>query len=170
MPTVYILNGPNLNLLGKREPEIYGHDTLEDIHQTISHGIRWEEDYDTRFGDMTAFGRDGILGGEEITNVAAYVRTLSGLEPERGDAAAGQAIFEANCAVCHGADATGQQALGAPNLTDQIWLYGSAQATIEEAVTNGRGGVMPAMGPRFTDDGVTLKSLAVYVHSLGGGQ
>jgi cytochrome c oxidase cbb3-type subunit 3 len=57
---------------------------------------------------------------------------------------------------------------GAPNLTDQIWLYGSDEATIVETITNGRSGVMPAWVGRL--DPATIKALAVYVHTLGGGK
>ena len=84
------------------------------------------------------------------------------------DAAAGTKIFAENCAVCHGDNGKGNQDLGAPNLTDKIWLYGSDEATIIETVTNGRAGVMPAWAGRL--DPVTIKAMAVYVHSLGGGK
>lgn len=70
--------------------------------------------------------------------------------------------------ACHGEDAKGNPELGAPNLTDKIWLYGSDEATIIETVTNGRAGVMPSWEGRL-DEG-TIKAMAVYVHSLGGGK
>ncbi len=94
---------------------------------------------------------------------------LSGL-PTRKDAdlAAGQKLFAENCASCHGDLGKGNVELGAPNLTDKIWLYGSDEATIIETVTNGRAGVMPAWGGRL--DPATIKAITVYVHSLGGGQ
>ena len=101
--------------------------------------------------------------------VANYVRSLSGLSTEPGfNAAAGKKIFDENCVACHGKDGKGNQEMGAPNLTDQIWLYGSDQATIVETITNGRAGVMPAWTGRL--DPVTIKALTVYVHSLGGGK
>jgi cytochrome c oxidase cbb3-type subunit 3 len=84
------------------------------------------------------------------------------------DAAAGKKIFAENCASCHGEEGKGNQELGAPNLTDQIWLYGSDEATLIETITNGRAGVMPAWSGRL--DPVTIKALTVYVHSLGGGK
>ena len=113
--------------------------------------------------------KDGILKPEQIITVANYVRSLSGLPTRPGfDAAAGKKIFAENCAVCHGEDGKGNQELGAPNLTDQIWLYGRDQATIVETITNGRGGVMPAWDGRL--DPATIKAMAVYVHSLGGGK
>jgi cytochrome c oxidase cbb3-type subunit 3 len=118
---------------------------------------------------MLAFGKQGILKPAEIVTVANYVRSLSGLPTAAGyDAAAGRKIFAENCVSCHGEEGKGNQELGAPNLTDKIWLYGSDEATIIETITNGRGGVMPAWTGRL--DPTTIKALAVYVHSLGGGQ
>lgn len=143
--------------------------TLNDIHTTILHGIRAEGDPDTRMGNMTAFGDSGILDRKQIREVASYVRTLSGLEPASNvDVDAGKQVFADNCAVCHGPDGKGNQDLGAPNLTDQVWLYGGDIETIQQTVTHGRGGVMPHWGDRLDD--TTIKSLAVYIHSLGGGQ
>ena len=142
--------------------------TLDDIHTTLKFGIRSDHD-DTRVGDMTAFGADEILSKEEIRTVANYVVSLSGGETESGaDLEAGKTLFTDNCESCHGEDAKGMAELGAPNLTDQIWLYGGDLESVVETVTNGRKGVMPAWTGRLDD--VTIKSLAVYVHSLGGGQ
>jgi cytochrome c oxidase cbb3-type subunit 3 len=94
---------------------------------------------------------------------------LSGLTTDPGyDTAAGKKIFAENCVACHGEGGKGNQEVGAPNLTDQIWLYGSDEATIIETITNGRAGVMPAWSGRL--DPVTIKALVVYVHSLGGGK
>jgi len=141
--------------------------SLEAIDHTITVGIRSTSD-DTRVGDMLAFGRDGMLDKTQIANVVGYVRTLSGQAPEAGaDVAAGAQVFAENCASCHGADGKGNQELGAPNLTDGIWLYGGSTAAITQTVTDGRRGVMPTWGGRL--DPTTIKSLAVYVHSLGGG-
>jgi cytochrome c oxidase cbb3-type subunit 3 len=70
--------------------------------------------------------------------------------------------------ACHGDKGQGNPELGAPNLSDKIWLYGSDEATIIETVTNGRAGVMPAWEGRL--DPATIKAMAVYVHSLGGGK
>ena len=73
---------------------------------------------------MPAFGRDGMLKPNDIVTVANYVRSLSGLSTAPGaDLARGAKIFADNCAVCHGPQGKGNRALGAPNLTDQIWLY-----------------------------------------------
>ncbi len=140
--------------------------TLDDIQYSIAHGIRNEQDPLARIGNMPPFD---YLPRPEVTAVANYVRSLSGLETDEGaDLDLGSQVFATNCAACHMPDGTGFQALGAPNLTDNIWLYGSDVATIENGVLNGLGGVMPAFAGRL--DEATVKSLAVYIHSLGGGQ
>jgi cytochrome c oxidase cbb3-type subunit 3 len=142
--------------------------TLEQIMQTIQFGAR-SGHAKTHEGQMLAFGKDGTLKREGIVAVANYVRSLSGLPTRPGyDAAAGARIFADNCTVCHGDAGKGNQDVGAPNLTDKIWLYGSDEATIIETVTNGRAGVMPAWVGRL--DPSTIKAMAVYVHSLGGGK
>ena len=154
---------PNLN----DDDWIWG-GTLEQIMQTIQFGAR-SGHAKTHEGNMLAFGKDGVLKKNEIVTVAGYVRSLAGLSTQQGsDVAAGKKLFADNCASCHGEAGKGNQELGAPNLTDGIWLYGSDEATLIETITNGRSGVMPAWEGRF--DTATLKALAVYVHSLGGGK
>lgn len=142
--------------------------SLEAIMQTIQFGVR-SGHAKAHEGEMPAFGRDGVLKKDEIVTVANYVRSLSGLSTPPGfKAEAGRKVFSENCVGCHGEDARGNQEVGAPNLTDQIWLYGPDEATLVETITNGRAGVMPAWTGRL--DPVTIKVLSVYVHSLGGGQ
>lgn len=142
--------------------------TLDQIMQTIQFGAR-SGNAKAHEGQMLAFGRDGILKKDEIAIVANYVRSLSGLATAPGyDAASGKTIFEENCVACHGEGGKGNQEVGAPNLTDQIWLYGADEATLVETITKGRAGVMPAWSGRL--DPLTTKALAVYVHSLGGGK
>jgi cytochrome c oxidase cbb3-type subunit 3 len=142
--------------------------TLDEIAQTIRHGVRAGDDAGHQ-GSMPAFGRDGILKPNEVSTVADYVRSLSGLKTEPGaDLARGAKIFADNCAVCHGPQGKGNREVGAPNLTDQIWLYGPDKKTIMEGISNGRGGVMPAWGSKLDD--VTIKAVAVYVHTFGGGE
>ena len=80
----------------------------------------------------------------------------------------GAALFLGNCVSCHGADGKGNRELGAPNLTDKIWLYGSSEADLIDTITNSRGGVMPAWAGRL--DPATINALTVYVHTLGGGE
>ena len=141
--------------------------SLDQIYQTIRYGARSTHP-ETHQGNMPAFGKQGILKSDEIVKVANYTRSLSGLSVRQGvDLAAGKKIFVDNCAVCHGEGGKGNQELGAPNLTDGIWLYSPDEATIIEDITNGRGGVMPAWVDRL--DPATIKALTVYVHTLGGG-
>ncbi len=142
--------------------------TLADIAQTIRHGARAGDD-EGHQGSMPAFGRDGLLKPDEISAVADYVRSLSGLKTEpKADLARGAKIFADNCAVCHGPEAKGNREVGAPNLTDNIWLYAPDKKTIMEGIFNGRGGMMPAWGGKLDD--ATIKALAVYVHTFGGGE
>jgi cytochrome c oxidase cbb3-type subunit 3 len=143
--------------------------TLEDIHTTLSHGIRFAAAEDTRVSDMPAFGRDEILEPAEIGDVAAHVRGLAGLDHDAAAAARGAEIFADNCAACHGESGEGGREFGAPRLNDAIWLYGSGQADeIAGQIVQPNHGVMPAWQDRL--DGATLKQLAIYVHSLGGGE
>jgi cytochrome c oxidase cbb3-type subunit 3 len=140
--------------------------TVEAIHQTIQHGVR-NESADARVGDMPAFGKDGVLNAAQISQVSDYVLALS--DPAKAaENKDGAQVFADNCAACHGETGAGNPDLGAPNLTDAIWLFGGTKDAIAYSVINGRKGVMPAMGARL--DPVTVKSLAVYVHSLGGGK
>ena len=142
---------------------------LSDIVQTIAHGIR-SADPDTRPGTMPAFGRDNMLPKADIAAAADLCTLLvrpAGRQRRR-DRQGPEGVRRQLRHVCHGEDAKGNRELGAPNLTDGIWLYGSAKATIVEGLTNGRGGVMPAWGGRL--DASTIKALAVYVHTFGGGE
>jgi cytochrome c oxidase cbb3-type subunit 3 len=142
--------------------------TLDQIKQTIQYGAR-SGNPKAHEGQMLAFGKEGVLKPDQIVTVANYVRSLSGLPTRPGyDAAAGAKVFAENCVACHGDKGQGNQELGAPDLSDKIWLYGSDEATIIETITNGRAGVMPAWEGRL--DPATIKAMAVYVHSLGGGK
>ncbi len=142
---------------------------LEDVAQTITHGVRSGDSQGRQGPMMPAFGRDGILKRAEIENAVDYVRSLAGLPAAKtADLAAGKTVYAANCVVCHGEAAKGNREIGAPNLTDPIWLYGTDRAAMIDGLWNGRGGTMPAWGTRL--DPVTIKALAVYVHSLGGGE
>jgi len=141
---------------------------LAAIEQTIRHGAR-SGDKDDHEGNMPAFGRDNILKLNQISAVADYVRSFSGLPAEQGaDLALGKKVFADNCAVCHGPEGKGNRQMGAPNLTDKIWLYGPDKATIMQGVQNGRGGVMPAWQGRLSEP--IIKALTVYVYTFGGGE
>ena len=142
--------------------------TLAEISQTITHGVRSGDDQG-RQGSMPAFGSSGMLKRDDIIAVVDFVRSLSGLSvTPSADLARGAKIFADNCAVCHGPQGKGNRTVGAPNLTDQIWLFGSDAKTIYDGVWNGHGGVMPAWGTKL--DPVTIKALTVYVHTFGGGE
>lgn len=148
--------------------------TTADIYKTIQHGIR-SDDADTRGtpgNGMTAFGRDGILKPEQISQVAEYVLALNKRSTDAAAAEKGKVVYEENCAACHGDKAQGSLAagmdVGAPPLVQANWLYGGDKAAIVQTVTNGRAGMMPAWSKRLDD--ATIKSLAVYVHNLGGGK
>jgi cytochrome c oxidase cbb3-type subunit III len=144
--------------------------SLSAIQTTITHGVR-ADDKETRTGEMLAFGgKDGPLSPTQIQDVAAYVRSLTDLKSANGDVGAGRQVFAENCVSCHGEQGKGNPEMGAPNLTDGIWLYGGDEKTVIETITNGRKGVMPAWGERFKNDPTTIKALTVYVHSLGGGK
>ncbi len=108
-----------------------------------------------------------VIGEEGIRNVAGYVRSLSGRDTPEGisvDIEQGQKIFATNCVVCHGPEAKGVAAMGAPNLTDNVWLYGSSFAQIQQTLRYGRNGRMPAQEAILGNDKVHL--LAAYVYSL----
>ncbi len=115
-----------------------------------------------RAGVMPPMG--GALGGEGTKDVAHYVMSLSGKTHDTLRAARGQELFATNCAVCHGADGKGNPSLGAPDLTDDIWLHGRGQSAIIEAITQGRQNAMPAWGQFLSEDKVHL--LAAYVWGL----
>jgi len=142
--------------------------TPDDIFLTLQHGIRFSGDDDTRLSEMPAYGADEILTGEEISDVAWYVRKISGQEFDAAAATRGETTFADNCAACHGETGEGVMELGGPNLADQIWIYGGEQADIVAQLNKPRMGVMPAWQERLGD--TTLKQLTAFVHSLGGGQ
>jgi cytochrome c oxidase cbb3-type subunit 3 len=105
-----------------------------------------------------------VIGEQGVDAVVAYVETLSGQQADATLAASGKTIFETNCAACHGMDGKGMAAVGAPNLTDGVWLYGGDGYTLKATVANGRAGQMPAFGERLGDDRVKL--LAAYALHL----
>lgn len=141
--------------------------SIDNIGHTIAYGVR-NDNADSRYSEMPAFGRDGLLSGAEIREVVYYVRSLADLPvPGSADLTAGAEIYARDCASCHGEAGTGDQELGAPNLTDAIWLYGSDTADMIATVTHARNSSMPAWGERL--DPTTVKALTFYVHNLGGG-
>lgn len=125
--------------------------------KTIETSIR-----DGRSGVMPAWGP--VLGEAGVKEVTHYVLSLSGSQHDAKLAAAGKEKFATVCAACHGPDGKGNQALGAPNLTDKIWLYGGSEASIIETITKGRNGQMPVWGEKLGEAKVHL--LAAYVYGL----
>ncbi|SIO53103.1 cytochrome c oxidase cbb3-type subunit 3 [Rhodovulum sp. ES.010] len=142
--------------------------SLEEIHYTVTNGIRNEDNPDARWSQMPAFGADELLSDEEIDQVVQYVRKISGQEHDAALASAGEEVFLYNCAACHMEDGTGDRYQGAPNLTDAIWLYGGDVETLTETVYNARFGVMPSHKERLSE--AERRAVATYVHQLGGGE
>ncbi len=130
---------------------LYGGDT-QDIKQTLIAG---------RAGVMPAFAH---LESAQISDVANYVRNLSGLAADQIKVGRGAEVYKSNCAACHGAEGKGMAAMGAPNLTDKVWLYGGSEATIIETVLKGRNGMMPAHETILTPEKIHL--LTAYVWGL----
>ena len=158
---------------GKGYPNLLDDDwlwggTMEDIHLTVTHGIRNTTDADARYSEMPKFGTDGILDETQITQVAEHVLAISGQEHDATLAADGATVFADNCAACHMEDGSGDRMQGAPMLTDAIWLYGGSREAIIETVTKARFGVMPNWNQRLSED--EIRAVAYYVHSRGGGE
>jgi cytochrome c oxidase cbb3-type subunit III len=127
--------------------------TPADIETTILDG---------RQGSMPPW--EGVIDHDGIFNVAEYVRTLGGRSADPQVAARGKLVFDQYCVVCHGADGKGNVLLGAPDLTDDTWLYGGTQKTIMQTVAKGRNGSMPPHRAFLGEARVHL--LAAYVYSL----
>lgn len=142
--------------------------TREAIQQTIVHGIRWPGSDAARNTQMPAFGAQGILQRAEILDLTEYVRSLSGAPHDAVAAARAAGPFAENCAACHGPAGLGNQELGAPNLADQVWLYGGSTEAIYHSIWSARGGVMPAFEQRLPED--TIRKLVIYVRAFGGGE
>lgn len=148
--------------------------TPDAIYTTLKNGIRYTQNADTRVMDMTTFGPDpandgaAVLTPEQIDQVANFVVSLSGGQADAAKAGAGKQVFADNCASCHGDAGQGNKDMGAPNLADKIWLYGDTVQAVAAQVTKPRMGVMPAWSHRLSDS--EIKQLAVFVHTLGGGE
>jgi cytochrome c oxidase cbb3-type subunit 3 len=117
-----------------------------------------------RTGAMPPFGP--ALGDEKVKDVAHYVLSLSGLASDSIRKARGEPLFKATCSACHGLEGKGNQAIGAPNLTDRIWLHGSGDEAIVAQITKGRINQMPAHKDVLSPAKIHL--LTAYVYSLSG--
>lgn len=153
---------PNLN----DDDWIWG-GKIEDINYTITHGIR-SGAAEERTNTMPRFGIDEMLTQEQMSDVADYVLSLSATAGDGAAIARGKAIFAEQCVICHTETAQGNQELGAPNLTDGIWLYGGTKADVLETIRTGRGGVMPTWASRLDEN--SIKKVTAYVYALGGGK
>ena len=156
------LGYPNLN----DDDWLWG-GTLDAISHTISYGIRNDHE-EARFGPMPGFVSDGILTADQARDVADYVLALSGRGEDPAAAARGAEVFAEQCVACHDEGGVGNQELGAPRLSDDLWLYGGDKASVVESVMYGRAGVMPPWAGRLSP--ATIKQLSIYVHALGGGE
>lgn len=152
------LGYPNLN----DDDWLWGGD-IKTIEYTITHGIRQANDDDLRQSAMPPFA--GVFEPQQLDALATHVLSLSGKAKPN---AQGAQIYADNCVVCHGDKGQGDRTVGAPRLSDAIWLYGGTKADIEKQILNPRMGQMPHWGGRL--DPVTIKMLAAYVYSLGGGE
>jgi cytochrome c oxidase cbb3-type subunit 3 len=147
---------------------------IEQIAYTVTHGIRNEQSMDSHYSLMPAFGTDEILMNDEIDAIVQHVLSISGQDHDADLAGVGSTLFLDNCASCHGDAGTGMQEIGAPNLSDAIWLYGGDADTIRTTIQNARFGVMPAWSEEFRGaSGLSLaeiNAVATYVHQLGSAQ
>jgi cytochrome c oxidase cbb3-type subunit 3 len=151
---------PNLN----DDEWIWGGD-LDNIYATISYGVRQHPE--GRYSEMPRFGEQELLSPEEIDAAVQHVLAFTGRETDASLLELGTETWEYNCAACHGEDGKGNPDVGAPNLTDGIWLYGGEADEIEAQIWAPQQGVMPPWIDRLGESAV--KELAVYVHSRGGG-
>lgn len=154
---------PNLN----DDDWLWGGD-VETIRHTIAHGVRHDPDENTRVSEMPAFGRDELLEKPQIKSVVEYVLKISKQEHDAAEAKKGQEVYAENCAACHGENGKGGREFGAPNLADALALYGISREDLTKQIIAPRHGVMPAWIDRLGEAGV--RQLALYVHSLGGGE
>jgi len=131
---------------------------------------QWGSDADSVVATIVA-GRvaampawSAVIGEAGVDEAVAYVQTLSGQQADATKAAAGQVHFQTLCSACHGMDGKGNLLLGAPNLTDETWLYGGDAATLKQTLMRGRNGQMPAWGDKLGEQ--RIKLLAAYVTKL----
>ena len=117
-----------------------------------------------RQGAMPAKGLNPAMTNAQVDDMVHYLLTFSGRSDNAEAAERGAAMYQTACAACHGADAKGNLAIGAPNLTDNIWLYGGTPKRLTHTLLYGRAGVMPAQSDRLSEEKIHL--LTAYVKSL----
>lgn len=118
---------------------------------------------DGRNGIMPAWG--SALGRDGVNEVASYVLSLSGVKAPQDWVAAGKTRFETMCASCHGVDGRGNTAVGAPNLTDDVWQYGGDFESVATTIRDGRSGVMPGWRHRLSED--EIRAIAAWIIAQG---
>ncbi|VFR32275.1 Cytochrome c oxidase subunit CcoP [plant metagenome] len=106
-----------------------------------------------------------MLSASDATDIAHYVRSLSGLAHDQIRVIRGKRGYEGTCAACHGADGKGNPMLGAPNLTDDVWLYGSSERTIVQTIMEGRENRMPAHDKVLTPEQIRIVAAWVWRQS-----
>ncbi|CAA0087874.1 Cbb3-type cytochrome c oxidase subunit CcoP2 [Halioglobus japonicus] len=131
---------------------LYG-GTPADIKTSITAG---------RQGSMPAWG--SVIGEQGVNDVTAYIMSINGRDANEKNVSAGKKVFQTYCVACHGADASGNTAMGAPNLKNGIWLYGGSAEQISHSIRAGRGGVMPAHADTLSEDKIHI--IAAYVYGL----
>jgi cytochrome c oxidase cbb3-type subunit 3 len=117
---------------------------------------------------MPRFLADAILTRPQVNDVAEHVLSLTNRATDQAAALRGAELYAENCASCHGEKGEGIRDVGAPRLSDQVWLFGADKASIVQSISNARASVMPSWGKRL--DPAIINMLTVYVHSLGGGE
>ena len=141
------------------------------IAQTLTVGVNSSHP-ESRIGQMPAFGRDEMLDAQQVRDVATFVTSLSDPTVSTADnidrVDRGREVFQSTCIACHGDDAKGNPELGAPNLTDNRWVYGGTLQRIIATIHGGRQGHMPTWDERLTP--VEIKVLALYVDDFGKGR
>ncbi len=135
---------------------LYG-GSADNIKTSITHG---------RKGMMPAWG--AVIGEDGVDQVAEYVFKISGREHDEAKAATGAKTYATYCAACHGAEGKGVAAMGAPNLTDGVWLYGGSPTLVRHSIRNGRNGNMPAQADKLKAEKIHL--LTAYVYNLSKNQ
>lgn len=133
---------------------LYGGDP-ETIKTTLING---------RNGQMPVKGLNPSMSSSDVDNLTHYLLSFSGRSDDKAAIQAGSEMYVTACAACHGDDAKGDQSVGAPNLTDNIWLYGGTAEKISQTLLYGRSGVMPAQKDKLSEHKIHL--LAAYVYSL----
>jgi cytochrome c oxidase cbb3-type subunit 3 len=133
---------------------LYGGDPAK-IKETLIHG---------RAAVMPVKGLNPAMTNSDVSDLTHYLLSFSGRSDDKLAIKKGGKMFQTACAACHGADAKGNQSVGAPNLTDNIWLYGGTTSKITQTLLYGRAGVMPAQKDKLDEDKIHL--LTAYIYSL----